>query len=88
MWASDYDPIWSAHPRAVQQAFPNLSLSQGRALLRQVHQLGLTEVGADADLDIVQPGTLQAEFYRLSLAGLLSPSSQRASSPRRRRPSS
>jgi len=73
MWLGDYDPIWSAHPRVVQQAFPNLSLSQGRALLRQVHQLELTDIGADAELDIVQPGTPQAEFYRLSMAATEAP---------------
>ena len=73
MWLGDYDPIWSAHPRAVHQAFPNGSLSQGRALLRQVHQLDLTDVGADAEVDIVQPGTPQAEFYRLSMAATAEP---------------
>jgi SAM-dependent methyltransferase len=70
MWVGDYDPIWSAHPRAWHEAFPNGSLSQGRALLRQVHQLELTDIGADAEADIVQPGTPQAEFYRLSMAAL------------------
>jgi SAM-dependent methyltransferase len=73
MWLGDYDPIWSAHPRAMHQAFPNGSLSQGRALLRQVHQLGLTDVGADAEMDVVQPGTPEAEFYRLSMAATAAP---------------
>jgi 2-polyprenyl-3-methyl-5-hydroxy-6-metoxy-1,4-benzoquinol methylase len=73
MWLGDYDPVWSAHPRAWHEAFPSGSLSQGRALLRQVHQLGLTDVGADGELDIVQPGTPQAEFYRLSMAALAEP---------------
>jgi 2-polyprenyl-3-methyl-5-hydroxy-6-metoxy-1,4-benzoquinol methylase len=73
MWEGDYDPIWSAHPRAVHQAFPNGSLSQGRALLRQVHQLDLSDVGADAEVDIVQPGTTQAELYRLSMAATAQP---------------
>jgi 2-polyprenyl-3-methyl-5-hydroxy-6-metoxy-1,4-benzoquinol methylase len=73
MWLGDYDPIWSAHPRAVHQAFPNGSLSQGRALLRQVRQLDLADVGADAELDVVHPGTPQAEFYRLSMAATAAP---------------
>jgi hypothetical protein len=37
-------------------------------LLRQIHQLGLVEVGADAETDVIQPGTPPAEFYRLSMA--------------------
>jgi 2-polyprenyl-3-methyl-5-hydroxy-6-metoxy-1,4-benzoquinol methylase len=73
MWLGDFDPIWSAHPGAWHEAFPNGSLSQGRALLRQIHQLGLEDVGADAELDIVQPGTPLAEFYRLSLARTAGP---------------
>ena len=46
---------------------------QGRVLLRQIHQLGLTDIGADAELDIVQPGTALAEFYQLSMAALAEP---------------
>jgi hypothetical protein len=49
------------------------SLSQGRAILRQIHQLGLEDIGADAELDIVQPGTALSEFYRLSLAATSEP---------------
>ena len=59
---------------AAQAAFPDLSLDQGRALLRQIHQLGLEDVSADAELDIVQAGTPLAEFYRLSMAALAEPS--------------
>jgi trans-aconitate methyltransferase len=70
MWAADADPIWSSHPQAVQQSFPDLSLSQGRTLLRQIHQLGLVEVGADAEIDIIRPGSSLAEFYLLSMAAL------------------
>jgi SAM-dependent methyltransferase len=73
LWLGDYDPIWSAHPGAWHEAFPNGSLSQGRAMLRQVHRLGLTDIGADAELDVVQPGTPQAEMYRLSFAALAEP---------------
>ncbi len=54
MWMADHDPIWAAHPRAWHEAFPNGSLSEGRALLRQLHQLGLQDIGADAELDVVQ----------------------------------
>ena len=73
MWLSDFDPMWAAHPAASHEAFPKGSLSQGRALLRQIHRLGLVDVGADAELDIVQPGTALAEFYRLSLAATAEP---------------
>jgi SAM-dependent methyltransferase len=70
MWEGDLDPLWSAHPQAWHEAFPQGSLFQGRALLRQIRRLDLDEVGADAELDIVAPGTPLAEFYQLSLAAL------------------
>jgi SAM-dependent methyltransferase len=73
MWLGDYDPLWAAHPAAWHEAFPHGSLGQGRALLRQIHQLGLAGIGADAELDIVQPGTALAEFYQLSMAALAEP---------------
>lgn len=73
MWLGDFDPIWAAHPTAAHEAFPGGSLSQGRALLRQIHQLGLADIGADAELDIIQPGTPLAEFYQLSLAATARP---------------
>ncbi|HZC73173.1 MAG TPA: methyltransferase domain-containing protein [Jatrophihabitans sp.] len=70
MWDGDLDPMWSLHPRAWHEAFPPGSMSQGRALLRQIRQVELDDVGADAELDIVAPGTPLAEFYQLSLAAL------------------
>jgi SAM-dependent methyltransferase len=70
MWAGDADPVWAAAPPSAQLAFPRLALSQGRSLLRQVHQLGLTDIGADAEVDIIQAGTDLAEFYQLSQAGI------------------
>jgi SAM-dependent methyltransferase len=70
MWIADADPIWSAAPQTSQLAFPSMALSQGRSLLRQVHELGLTDIGADAETDIIQAGTDLAEFYRLSQAAL------------------
>jgi SAM-dependent methyltransferase len=73
MWQADYDPIWAAHPPAWHVAFPEGSLSRGRALLRQIGRLGLTDIGADAELDIVQAGTPLAEFHALSLAALAPP---------------
>jgi len=73
MWLADYDPLWAAHPAAWHEAFPHGSLGQGRALLRQIHQLSLADIGADAELDIVQPGTALAEFYQLSMAALAEP---------------
>jgi hypothetical protein len=52
------------------EAFPNGSLSQGRAVLRGIHQLNLEDVGADAELDVVQHGTPLCEFCRLSLSAM------------------
>ena len=62
-----------AHNRHRQVAFLNLALSQGRSLLRQIHQLGLADVSADAEIDIIQAGTDLAEFYQLSQAALALP---------------
>ena len=70
MWLADSDPVWATHPDAWHQTFPNGSLSRGRTLLRQIHQLGLVDVGADAELDIIDSGSPLAEFYRLSMAAI------------------
>ena len=70
MWMGDADAVWATSPETTQVAFPSMALSQGRALLRQIHQLGLTDVGADAEIDIIQAGTDLAEFYQLSQAAL------------------
>src|SRR5215469_8425905 len=53
-----------------------MALSQGRSLLRQVHQLSLEDVGAGAEIDIIQAGTDLAEFYQLSQAALALPKVQ------------
>jgi SAM-dependent methyltransferase len=76
MWIGDADPVWAASPSSTQAAFPSMALSQGRSLLRQVHQLGLEDVGADAEIDIIQAGTDLAEFYQLSQAALALPKVQ------------
>jgi SAM-dependent methyltransferase len=73
MWIADADPVWATSPQTTQVAFPSLALSQGRSLLRQIHRLGLTDVGADAEVDIIQAGTDLAEFYQLSQAALALP---------------
>jgi SAM-dependent methyltransferase len=73
MWQADFDRLWSAHPDAWHEAFPNGSISKGRALLRQIHQLALEDVAADAELDVVGPGTPLAEFFRLSLRRIAEP---------------
>jgi SAM-dependent methyltransferase len=73
MWGGDADPVWASAPPANSVAFPSMSLSQGRSLLRQVHQLGLTNIGADAEIDIIRGGTDLAEFYQLSQAALAGP---------------
>jgi hypothetical protein len=67
MWLADADPGWAMLPEATNKAFPNMSLSRGRSLLREIHQLGLVDVGADAEADIIVPGTPLAEFTALSL---------------------
>jgi SAM-dependent methyltransferase len=66
MWLADADPLWSTHPGSWHRTFPSGSLSRGRELLEQIPKLGLDDVGADAELDIVAPGTPLSEFYRLS----------------------
>jgi SAM-dependent methyltransferase len=76
MWIGDADPVWAASPPTTQVAFPSMAMGQGRALLRQIHQLGLTDIGADAEIDIIQAGTDLAEFYRLSQAALARPKVQ------------
>lgn len=76
MWTGDADPVWATSPQTTQATFPSMALSQGRSLLRQVHQLGLADVGADAEIDIIQAGTNLAEFYQLSQAALAIPKVQ------------
>jgi SAM-dependent methyltransferase len=70
MWLADADPVWATHPDAWHQTFPNGSLSRGRTLLGQIGQFGLVDVGADAELDIIEAGTPLAEFYSLSMAAI------------------
>jgi trans-aconitate methyltransferase len=70
LWLADVDPVWATHPDAWHQTFPSGSLARGRSLLGQVHQLGLVDVGADAEVDIIQADTPLAEFYRLSMAAI------------------
>lgn len=76
MWVGDADPVWAASPQTTRVAFPSMAMGQGRSLLRQIHQLGLTRVGADAEIDIIQAGTDLAEFYSLSQAALALPKAQ------------
>ena len=76
MWIGDADPVWATGPQTTQAAFPSMALSQGRSLLRQVHLLGLADVGADAEIDIIRAGTDLAEFYQLSQAALAHPKVQ------------
>jgi hypothetical protein len=71
--AMHFHPIWRTHPRAWHGAFPSGSLGAGRALLRQIHRLELAEIGADAELDIVQPRTPLADFYPLSMIATAGP---------------
>jgi SAM-dependent methyltransferase len=70
MWLADADPVWSTHPEAWHRAFPSGSVSRGRSLLREINQLDLADVGADAEADIIGPGTPLAEFHRLSMEAI------------------
>jgi trans-aconitate methyltransferase len=70
LWLADADPVWATHPDAWHQTFPNGSLSRGRSLLNQIRQLDLVEVGADAEVDIIEGGSPLAEFYSLSMAAI------------------
>jgi SAM-dependent methyltransferase len=70
MWLADADPVWATHPDAWHQTFPSGSLSRGTSLLGQIHRHGLIEVGADAELDIIESGSPLAEFYHLSMAAI------------------
>jgi hypothetical protein len=70
LWLADADPVWASHPEVWHRTFPNGSLSRGRSLLRQIHELGLADIAADAELDVIDPGTPLAEFYRLSMAAI------------------
>ena len=70
MWAADADPVWATRPDVGHRTFPAGSVSRGRSLLRQIHQLGLVDIDADAELDIVKADTPLAEFYRLSMAAI------------------
>lgn len=67
MWLADADPVWRTHPNSFSRTFPSGSVSRGRMLLEQVPRLGLEAVGADAELDIIEPDTPLNEFYRLSM---------------------
>lgn len=70
MWVADADRVWASHPDAWHRTFPSGSLERGRSLLSQIHQLGLIDVGADGEVDIIQAGTPLAEFYGLSMAAI------------------
>jgi hypothetical protein len=45
-------------------------LSRGRWLLGQFPKLELDDVGSDAEVDIIEPGTPLAEFYSLSMRAI------------------
>ena len=73
LWLADADPMWATHPEAWHRAFPSGSLSRGRSLLREIQHLDLVDIGADAEVDIIEPGTPLAEFYRLSMRAIAPP---------------
>jgi SAM-dependent methyltransferase len=73
MWLGDSDPVWSLHPEAAHRTFPDMSLRRGRSLLQEINGLDLVDVGADGEIDIIQPGTPLAEFYQLSMAAIGGP---------------
>ena len=68
--------MWSrcARPKRPTSACGWLITTRSGPLIpRQIRQLGLADIGADAELEIVQPGTDLAEFYQLSMAALAGP---------------
>lgn len=69
-WMADEDAVWSTHPEAWHRTFPSGAVDRGRSLLRAILQLDLVEVGADAEVDIIEPGTPLAEFYALSMEAI------------------
>lgn len=70
LWMADADPLWAKHPESWHAAFPNGSVSRGRWLLREVPRLGLTDVGADGEVDVIEPRTPLADCYHLSMAAI------------------
>jgi SAM-dependent methyltransferase len=66
MWLGDADPVWALGPKAWHGAFPEGSLSRGRWLLHELPRCGLADVAAEAEIDVIRPGTPLAEFHRLS----------------------
>jgi hypothetical protein len=70
LWLQDLDPPWALHPHTAHAAFPHLSLSRGRSLLKQIPDTGLVDIGADGHVDIVHGGSPLAEFYQLSFAAI------------------
>lgn len=70
MWISDADELWALHPGAWHRTFPSGSLGRGRWLLRHIHRLRLAEIRADAEIDVIEPGTPLAEFHRLGVAAI------------------
>ena len=61
MWLADADPVWATRPHTWHRTFPDGSLSRGRSRLGQIRELDLVEIGADAEIDIVNAGTRLAE---------------------------
>jgi hypothetical protein len=58
------------HPPAWHRTFPGGSLSRGRSLLRQIHRLGLVDVGADAIAERpAQPDFLSCGFVHIGVWG-------------------
>jgi SAM-dependent methyltransferase len=50
MWLADLDPLWASHPHGAHAAFPDMCLSRGRSLLRQIHGIGLVDVAGDGEM--------------------------------------
>lgn len=65
--------IWRQTFRAYQQALPTMDFACGRALVHELQQLGLDDVTAEAEPDVVRHATDEAEWYRLSMLALEEP---------------
>lgn len=72
-WMADANAAWASHADVWHRTFPSGSVDRGRSLLRQIATLGLDDVGAIAEVDIVHPGNPLAEFYRLASAAIAPP---------------
>jgi SAM-dependent methyltransferase len=66
LWQADYEPLWATQPQSWHETFPTASISQGRAMLRQIPPPGARERwrgrrGRHRPARIADAGVLSAE---------------------------